>query len=214
MIGPLVIGPVVIGPVVIGPVSIGTRRRLGIAVLALSLPLLTGGAATAEGLDDLPPISDRDLTGSIHSIDAAPNAIDDGRLRIDSNIKPLDSSTRDGSDTVITLRSDVLFDFGKAELTATARTKIGQLIAKAPQKAATRVYGHTDSIGSDAGNLTLSRARAKAVAAAITSARPDLALDVKGFGEKNPVAANTRADGKDDPDGRAKNRRVEIRFGS
>ena len=32
----------------------------------------------------------------------------------------------------------------------------------------------------------------------------------KGFGAKNPVAPNTKPDGSDDPDGRQKNRRVEI----
>jgi hypothetical protein len=35
-----------------------------------------------------------------------------------------------------------------------------------------------------------------------------------GFGETKPVAPNTKPDGSDDPDGRALNRRVEIRTGS
>ena len=35
-----------------------------------------------------------------------------------------------------------------------------------------------------------------------------------GFGESKPVAPNTKPDGSDDPDGRALNRRVEIRTGS
>ena len=35
-------------------------------------------------------------------------------------------------------------------------------------------------------------------------------LGAQGFGERQPVAANTRPDGSDDPDGRQKNRRVEV----
>jgi outer membrane protein OmpA-like peptidoglycan-associated protein len=38
----------------------------------------------------------------------------------------------------------------------------------------------------------------------------DLRFDIKGFGAQKPVAANTKPDGSDDPEGRAKNRRVEI----
>jgi outer membrane protein OmpA-like peptidoglycan-associated protein len=32
----------------------------------------------------------------------------------------------------------------------------------------------------------------------------------KGWGKSKPITANTKSDGSDDPDGRAKNRRVEI----
>jgi len=32
----------------------------------------------------------------------------------------------------------------------------------------------------------------------------------QGFGSKKPVVSNTKPDGSDDPDGRQKNRRVEI----
>jgi OOP family OmpA-OmpF porin len=68
------------------------------------------------------------------------------------------------------------------------------------------IGGHTDDVGSDSANLKLSQARAQAVALAIKTSRPDLALTVKGFGETKPVASNGKAAE------RAKNRRVEIRF--
>jgi outer membrane protein OmpA-like peptidoglycan-associated protein len=38
------------------------------------------------------------------------------------------------------------------------------------------------------------------------------ATPIKGFGKTRPVAPNTTADGKDDPVGRQKNRRVEVVF--
>jgi photosystem I P700 chlorophyll a apoprotein A2 len=35
-------------------------------------------------------------------------------------------------------------------------------------------------------------------------------MSTRGWGEKKPIAPNARPDGKDDPEGRRKNRRVEI----
>jgi len=37
-----------------------------------------------------------------------------------------------------------------------------------------------------------------------------MTIDAVGFGENRPIAPNRMPDGKDDPDGRAKNRRVDI----
>ncbi|MBA3478489.1 MAG: hypothetical protein H0T52_08850 [Lautropia sp.] len=39
---------------------------------------------------------------------------------------------------------------------------------------------------------------------------PGARLTTSGFGKAKPVAPNTRSDGSDDPEGRQKNRRVEI----
>ncbi len=36
------------------------------------------------------------------------------------------------------------------------------------------------------------------------------AIKTRGWGKTKPIAPNTKPDGSDDPDGRAKNRRVEI----
>ena len=69
--------------------------------------------------------------------------------------------------------------------------------------------GHTDSIGDDASNLTLSQQRAQAVADAISAARSDLRLTVVGKGESDPVEPNEQG-GEDNPEGRAKNRRVTV----
>ena len=69
------------------------------------------------------------------------------------------------------------------------------------------VMGHTDSTGSDQYNLDLSRRRAESVANYLTSrgvARARLAT--LGYGEQYPIANNST------PEGRAQNRRVEIRI--
>jgi outer membrane protein OmpA-like peptidoglycan-associated protein len=69
------------------------------------------------------------------------------------------------------------------------------------------VYGHTDSTGSDSYNQTLSENRARTVAGYLTSRGVAAArIRSQGFGETMPAASN------DSEDGRAKNRRVEIKI--
>lgn len=168
------------------------------------------GAATAVllftgfGPPDPNGFSDADLTTSISSLTLN---VDD----LTPNITDVAEKTRVGSDELVTLRSDILFAFGKATLSGPAQAKIRTLIEDVPKKARLSVAGHTDSVGSTSSNQKLSEARAKAVASVIRADRPDLKLTVAGYGETRPVAANTTG-GKDNPEGRAKNRRVELRY--
>lgn len=79
------------------------------------------------------------------------------------------------------------------------------LILEEFDKTIIAVSGHTDSIGSDAYNQKLSEQRAQSVAAYLQSRNVAPArFEVIGFGERNPVADNSTADG------RSLNRRVEL----
>jgi outer membrane protein OmpA-like peptidoglycan-associated protein len=74
------------------------------------------------------------------------------------------------------------------------------------------ITGHTDNVGDDAGNLTLSQQRAEAVKTALAEhAGPSLVLEVDAKGEAEPVAPND-IEGRDNPDGRARNRRVTVTY--
>jgi outer membrane protein OmpA-like peptidoglycan-associated protein len=70
-----------------------------------------------------------------------------------------------------------------------------------------RIDGHTDAVGSDSANLDLSRRRAAAVKAALVQRYGivEQRLVSEGHGESSPVDTN------DTPEGRARNRRVELR---
>jgi outer membrane protein OmpA-like peptidoglycan-associated protein len=46
--------------------------------------------------------------------------------------------------------------------------------------------------------------------ALVSRGSPDRLLQIHGFGKSRPIAPNQHADGSDDPDGRQKNRRVEV----
>src|SRR5437773_1697241 len=100
------------------------------------------------------------------------------------------------------------FEAGRAVLTPAAVAALAEL-AKALRRSPTEkviVEGHTDSVGSPAGNLALSRARAEAAVRYLVEREriPRSRLVVLAFGQQRPVADNAT------PEGRELNRRVEI----
>lgn len=180
---------------------------------ALTLPLvavLATGAGAADGdltVEDLPHVSDSEVASHRTAIDVPDiRAIDVPKIL---TFTP-DVET-EGGETVVSLDTDVLFRFGDAKLTPTAARAVVKAAKTVPDGAEVTIVGHTDSVGSKQLNQKLSRDRAEAVAEAITQERSDLDLAVEGRGESDPVAANTKG-GEDNPEGRMKNRRVEIRY--
>lgn len=113
----------------------------------------------------------------------------------------------------IDLAADVLFEFDKAELLPKAQdvlTRVAAMIREQP-RGTVRIEGHTDSKGDDAYNQRLSDQRAAAVKTwLMANGLSDYAFTTAGMGERQPVAANEKPDGSDDPEGRQKNRRVQI----
>lgn len=116
----------------------------------------------------------------------------------------------------VTLRADILFAFGSARLAHGARSRISAAVEEVRRRDPQRllVEGHTDDKGSEAYNLRLSRRRADAVRRVLVARLGSDSPPIRtvGRGEAEPVA-NNRTNGQDDARGRARNRRVEIRFG-
>ncbi|WP_395091349.1 OmpA family protein [Vaginella massiliensis] len=112
----------------------------------------------------------------------------------------------------INLNSDVLFDFDKADLKPEASKELEKAaeLIKAKGKGGISITGHTDSKGSESYNQKRSLNRAKAVKDWFEAKGLNYNYTVFGMGAKEPVASNTKPDGSDDPEGRAKNRRVTI----
>lgn len=115
----------------------------------------------------------------------------------------------------IDLAADVLFDFDKSTLRPSARDALHQaasIISANAGHRTVRIDGYTDSKGSDPYNQRLSDRRAEAVRKWLVTREGLRSVNfvTKGLGARNPVAPNTNPDGSDNPDGRQKNRRVEI----
>lgn len=113
---------------------------------------------------------------------------------------------RDGK-MVIELTSNVLFDTGKTEIKAegkAALTELGEVL-KQIQNREFLVAGHTDDVGREAANWTLSTARAVEVVKFLQENGVDpTKLAAAGYGQFAPVASN------DTPEGKALNRRIEV----
>jgi len=139
--------------------------------------------------------------------------------KMDQQIKQLKEKTQgtgvdvtptDGGKAIlVNLPDGVTFDVGSYSLKPSFRTtldSVAQSLKDYPDSLID-VYGHTDSTGSDAFNQTLSENRARTVANyLISQGVPAARIRSQGFGETMPVADNTT------PEGRAKNRRVEIKI--
>ena len=120
---------------------------------------------------------------------------------------------QDGS-LALAMAGDVLFAFDSAELDHSATAELNALAELIRQRARGQVLvvGHSDGMGRHEYNLSLSQRRAMAVADWLIGRQgiPAELFLVRGMGPLKPVAAENRADGSDNPAGRAQNRRVEI----
>ena len=110
------------------------------------------------------------------------------------------------SGSVIALRN-IFFNTASYDLLPASNAELDKLVKlmKANPSLRIELGGHTDNVGADAANLTLSDEPANAVRDFVVA--KGIAADritAKGYGETKPVASN------DSEEGRAQNRRTEV----
>jgi outer membrane protein OmpA-like peptidoglycan-associated protein len=116
-------------------------------------------------------------------------------------------STRDTARGLIANMSDVLFKTGSFELLPGARERLAKVsgIVLAYPSLHLQIEGHTDSVGTDEYNQTLSEKRAGAVRDYLVQQGIAAdAIEARGLGKTQPIASN------ETPEGRQQNRRVEL----
>jgi outer membrane protein OmpA-like peptidoglycan-associated protein len=114
---------------------------------------------------------------------------------------------RVGEGIQVTFQSGLLFDFDSDRVKTEAGANLKNLAASLDKypNSSLLIVGHTDAVGSDSYNQTLSDKRARSTAAYLANQGVSAArLQMVGRGETEPVASN------DDESGRQKNRRVEV----
>lgn len=116
---------------------------------------------------------------------------------------------RQGDDLILNIPSGINFAYNSAAVAPAFQRTLDQVgdVLGDYRSTYVDIYGHTDAIGGDAYNQDLSERRAIAVADylsdhGVQSAR----LGTRGFGRTQPIASN------DTEEGRAANRRVEIKI--
>lgn len=118
-----------------------------------------------------------------------------------------------GGRSSVEVFDDVLFDFGSDKLTSSGQALVkaaAATISGEVKGKTVRIVGHTDAKGSTQTNLALGKRRAQTVSDELKKLIPGLQTEVRSAGETQPTAPNLKADGADNPEGRALNRRVEI----
>ena len=110
-------------------------------------------------------------------------------------------------DSLIILGAELLFETNKSTLRSEHFATLNSIVVylrSHPERMVT-ISGHTDTSGSEAHNLNLSKQRADVVAEYLVSNGVDIdRVDTSGLGSSRPIAENTN------DEGRKKNRRVEL----
>ena len=153
------------------------------------------------------------IVATVRNIAALQGGVGGGTRKLEASVEDLASavSALEGEESDLEVRielpADVLFDVDKSEIRADAAQALAHLATVIRgYQGPVRLIGHTDSDGSDAHNLALSRRRAESVRdwlverESIDTAR----LATEGLGETAPRAANDTAANKQ------LNRRVEV----
>lgn len=154
------------------------------------------GVATCK-LDQRQPV--------ILRVDLAPETVE-WRVKFDGPYDFKDFTPP--KEVTIALDAAVLFDTGRWELKPESRQTLHEAAERVKKfaDAPVAITGHTDNVGSEAANQTLSEKRAAAVRDWFVQQEgvPPNRLSTKGYGKTRPVADN----GTDQ--GRARNRRVDV----
>lgn len=139
-------------------------------------------------------------------VDLRKNKIDDREVR-DITIQRWDDKP--------ILIPNINFEFNDSEMTADSKIKLESSLVKLLLEnpdIIIEIGAHSDNKGSDEFNLKLSTQRAQGIVKFLNSKGIDKTrMKATGYGETKPIAPNENADGTDNPEGRAKNRRVEFK---
>jgi outer membrane protein OmpA-like peptidoglycan-associated protein len=135
------------------------------------------------------------------------NKMDKQAKKIEDELGKTAKVERVGEGIKLTFNSQLLFDFGKANLMESNKADLEKLAETLKEYPNTDllIVGHTDDVGSASFNQTLSEKRASAVSSQLSAMGVSgNRLKIEGKGESIPTATN------DSESGRSQNRRVEI----
>ena len=191
------------------------RTMAGVGGLRKAMAVEREGLPTEQ---DVGQLRVRDLTGICTVDDAAiKTTVDKEKLMADApplnRMKPTPPPppAAKSAPKKVTFSADAFFNFDKFDLKTEAKNSLTEFAQKVKDSGQVKellvAVGHTDAVGTDAYNMGLSLARAKSVKAFLVEVGlNDTLIKTEGRGETEPVADNAT------PEGRSKNRRVEIIF--
>jgi outer membrane protein OmpA-like peptidoglycan-associated protein len=194
----------------------GTSTTAGARIDAVGCPLDSDHDGVFDGIDKCPNTPagiEVDTAGCQRLIDSDSDGVDDSKDKCPGTVAGTHVDAAGcpilfpEAKTAVVLRG-VTFEPGRSALKADSYTILDLVAASLIGNADIKIEigGHTDNTGAAATNTRLSQARADAVMTYLASkgVAPERMV-AKGYGPAQPIAPNTTADG------RALNRRVELR---
>jgi len=205
-----------------GAVRCFALRQIILSIFLCLAPVLSAQEVKPAALDLVYESLDlkytvEDVGGGAEDLKGKNEGTAGGSSALKSEIVDLAAKGVDVKETAaevkINLLGDILFDFDNADIRAVAEPTLAQVakMITTYSKATVLIEGYTDAKGSDSYNAKLSDRRAVSVKNWFAKHRVAAnSMQTHGWGAARPVAPNKHPDGTDDPDGRQKNRRVEI----
>lgn len=192
--------------------------------LAVSVSLFSLGACTSEHVrnPDFPESGPVWVKKTLPAPEPAPEPVVEPAMSVsEQNSLAIENLGKQGFETqendkgvIVFLPPDIYFQGSKASIDLEAREKIAQIAFEVNQdyllERSIEVSGHTDALGPEDNNMTLSKLRAEAAAEELVFSKVDRArLLVTWFGETKP-RIEAPANGFLSREDRALNRRVEF----
>ncbi|MDB4444596.1 OmpA family protein [bacterium] len=179
----------------------------GARVDAIGCPSDTDGDGVYDGLDQCPG-TPKGVMVDARGCPRSPNDADGDGI-VDAQDKCPDTPKGASVNKVgCWILEGVRFDTGKANIKPTFYPELNEVVTVLNRNPGLKVeiQGHTDNVGAAAFNQKLSERRAKSVMEHLVNQGIDPSrLSAKGYGSSRPAASNAT------PEGRAMNRRVELK---
>jgi outer membrane protein OmpA-like peptidoglycan-associated protein len=191
--------------------TLGVRVGLG-WIFGSNRQAANAGKPAVQATPEPPKVSTKEAVKAVSP--ATSKAVSVANAKLDKQAEEIGKVAdvkRSAEGIEVNMKSDILFAPGKAELKPEAVeqiNKVGDILAKYPNEKI-EITGYADSKGSDAVNKTVSEKRANAVKDALLARKVSAgSLTAVGKGSADPIGDNKTAEG------RAKNRRVELKITS
>jgi outer membrane protein OmpA-like peptidoglycan-associated protein len=177
---------------------------------------LTFGLGKKQTFDRYVPYVAPELDSSLiedlqNQVNSLKSENDNLRNQLNDANSKLNQKTDEVEENVVVFNKSIMFDFGKATLTADAQRTLDEaanVIKSAKAGTTYLLVGSTDKKGSEQFNLGLSRQRAQAVARALESRGVSASqLKTMGIGERDATVPESASNAE-----REKDRKVEVKY--
>ena len=202
--------------------AFGVSRRILLSILVCAAPALWAEEVKPPPLDLVYSSLDlkypaEDLSGDTEQLKGRVEGESGAGIALKNEVLDLKAAgaqiQESATEIKISLQGEILFDFDKSNIRPAAESTLGQVakMIRSYPRAQVLIEGYTDSKGSLSYNAKLSDRRAVSVRSWFAQHGINAAaMQTRGWGAARPVAPNQKPNGADDPEGRQKNRRVEI----